>query len=73
MNCNGNTYVGSDPGTGTEIRKFTGNGKSARFEWELDDLETVSAGGFDPSTDGHDIYSTNTHYSMDYSDPNRAK
>jgi hypothetical protein len=65
----GNIYVaadsnGSGTSAGTELRKFNASGQ---IQWERYGLEFIKCGDFDPGTDGHDIYSINSHYAMDYS------
>jgi hypothetical protein len=66
----GNIYVASDGGYGTgieggtELRKFNSSGS---LLWERDAVEFSQNGDADPSTNAKDIYTTEAHYSMDYS------
>jgi hypothetical protein len=66
MDRDGNVYVACDPGSGTELRKFD---SSMALQWARYGLEFTGVGDFDPRTDGQDVYTCESHYSIDYSQP----
>jgi len=61
----GNLYV-SQSEQGCVIRSFAPGGK---LRWELMNLIFVDCAGFDPASDGADVYGKQEHWVMDYSKP----
>lgn len=62
----GNVYMawgGIPPVAGSDIRSYTSSGD---LRWQVLGHTFVACGGFDPATDGQDIYFRDYHYSMDY-------
>lgn len=65
----GNLYLawgGVPPVAGSDIRSYTAAGS---LRWQVLGHTFVACGGFDPATDGRDIYFRDYHYSMDYNQP----
>jgi hypothetical protein len=65
----GNLYLswgGVAPVAGTDIRSFSPAGA---LRWQLIGHTFVACGGFDPATDGQDIYYRDHHYTLDYTKP----
>lgn len=65
----GNLYIawgGVAPVAGSDIRSYAPDGA---MRWQVLGHTFVACGGFDPGSDGRDIYFRDYHYSMDY---NRA-
>ena len=62
----GNIYVACNGFNwgGTDIRKFTPDGK---LVWKLFGLEFVDTSEADPATDGIDVYTKDEHFVLDYS------
>lgn len=63
----GNLYMawgGITPVAGTDIRSYSADGA---MRWQVLGHTFVACGGFDPGTDGKDIYFRDYHYTMDYS------
>ncbi|MEN9354910.1 MAG: hypothetical protein RL318_2235, partial [Fibrobacterota bacterium] len=63
----GNIYIawgGVPPVAGSDIRAYSPSGA---LRWQVLGHTFVACGGFDPATDGQDIYFRDYHYSMDYS------
>ncbi len=62
----GNIYMawgGIPPVAGSDIRSYTSGGD---LRWQVLGHTFVACGGFDPATDGQDIYFRDYHYGMDY-------
>jgi nitrous oxide reductase accessory protein NosL len=62
----GNIYLawgGVPPVAGSDIRSYTAAGS---LKWQVLGHTFVACGGFDPASDGQDIYFRDYHYSMDY-------
>ena len=62
----GRITVGMGGATGTEIRSFDLDGS---LLWELNSLTFVDSPGADAATDGLDVYTTDSHFRMDYARP----
>ncbi len=61
----GNLYVGCNvPARGAVLRSFNPAG---RLRWELLNLSFVDVADADPSTDGTDVFSTNSRHTVDWS------
>lgn len=62
----GNIYLawgGIAPVAGSDIRSYTPGGD---LRWQVLGHTFVACGGFDPATDGQDIYFRDYHYGMEY-------
>lgn len=67
----GNVYVAGDgygAKTGMELRKFDST-SSHNLVWELFGLEFVDNADGDTATDGADLFTRQTHYTMNYNNP----
>jgi len=62
----GNIYIawgGVAPVAGSDIRSYTPTGS---LNWQVYGHSFVACGGFDPATDGKNIYFRDHHYTIDY-------
>jgi len=71
VDSSGNVYVAGGGDNivslgGTELRKFSSAGT---LLWEKLGLEFVDCANADPASDGQDIYSSDQHYTLDYTKP----
>lgn len=67
LDSSDNLYLawgGVAPVAGTDLRSYSPSGS---MRWQLLGHTFVACGGFDPGTDGQDIYYRDHHYTMDYS------
>ena len=65
----GNVYLawgGVAPVAGSDIRSYSPSGA---LKWQILGHTFVACGGFDPASDGRDIYYRDHHYTLDYSKP----
>jgi len=67
LDNSGNVYVAGDAleMTGTELRKFDSTAQHNPV-WEKFGLEFVDTADADPSSDGADLFTRQTHYTMNY-------
>ncbi|QQS03748.1 MAG: hypothetical protein IPK50_15765 [Fibrobacterota bacterium] len=69
----GNIYMawgGVAPVAGSDIRGYN---PDFSLKWQLIGHTFVACGGFDPGSDGQDIYYRDHHYTVDYSKPTGKK